>query len=115
MFNTYLEANSSYIDMVTRSKSMPTTVLLSTSNVISALRRAPRARQLDLVWQEMENKIDRLSDIVAECEKIKCSFFSFSLLLLSAKRSSARSSHCHTRDTRRAFSACVISNLTLLY
>jgi predicted membrane chloride channel (bestrophin family) len=103
VFNTYLEANSSYIDMVTQSKSMPTTVLLSTSNVISALRRAPRARQLDLVWQELENKIDRLSDIVAECEKIKCSFFSFSLSLLSAKKSSARRSHCHTRDTHRAF------------
>ena len=100
VFNTYLEANSSYIDMVTQSKSMPTTVLLSTSNVISALRRAPRARQLDLVWQELENKIDRLSDIVAECEKIKCFFFLF--LLLSAKRSSARRSHCHTRDTHLA-------------
>jgi predicted membrane chloride channel (bestrophin family) len=99
VFNTYLEANSSYIDMVTQSKSMPTTVLLSTSNVISALRRAPRARQLDLVWQEMENKIDRLSDIVAECEKIKCSYFLFYLLLI-AKRSCARRSHCHTPLTR---------------
>jgi len=73
VFNTYLQANSSYIDMVTESQSMPSTLLLSMSNVISALRRAPRARQLDLVWQQMETKINALSDIVAECEKIKCS------------------------------------------
>lgn len=73
VFNTYLQANSTYIDMVTDSQSMPSTLLLSMSNVISALRRAPRARQLDLVWQHMESKINTLSDIVAECEKIKCS------------------------------------------
>ena len=42
VFNTYLPANSSYIDMVSESQSMPSTLLLSMSNVISALRRAPR-------------------------------------------------------------------------
>ena len=73
VFNTYLPANSSYIELVTASRSMPSTVLLSMSNVISDLRRAPRAKQLDVVWQNMENKLSDLSDIVAECEKIKCS------------------------------------------
>lgn len=94
VFNTFMVANSTFIDVITSSQSMPTTVLLSMSNVIAELRRAPRARQLDLVWQAMEAKIAQLADIVAECEKIKCSplplsysrhtsrFFSFFTLTL---------------------------------
>eukprot|EP00960_Hanusia_phi_P061250 764788-Hanusia_phi.AAC.1 len=72
VINTYLPANSSLIDLVASSRTMPITVLLSMSNSISQLRLAPRHEHLEIVWQLLEQRVDRLATIVSDCEKIKC-------------------------------------------
>mmetsp|Transcript_40403 Transcript_40403/g.127182 ORF Transcript_40403/g.127182 Transcript_40403/m.127182 type:complete len:654 (-) Transcript_40403:18-1979(-) len=72
VINTYLPANSSLIDIVASSRTMPVTVLLSMSNCISKLRLAPRHEHLEIVWQLLEQRVDKLASIVSDCEKIKC-------------------------------------------
>jgi len=73
IFNTYLPANSSVIEMITESRTMPTTVLLSMSNIAARLRTAPRHEQKEQLWQKIENLIQEMADVVSECEKLKCS------------------------------------------
>ena len=72
VFNTYMPPNSTVIDLVTQSNSMPITTLLSLSKVAAPLRSAPRYTNLDVVWQQIETHIRTLTDVVSECEKIKC-------------------------------------------
>ena len=66
--------DSPYLEAVLDSKNMPMTITLFLSCLAAPLRDRPAARvfNYEFLWEELEDKISKLTHLVSACEKLKC-------------------------------------------
>ncbi|EKX39214.1 hypothetical protein GUITHDRAFT_76565 [Guillardia theta CCMP2712] len=74
VFHLFQPKNVKTLEIVLESKNMPMTVVWCMSQLSAPLRknRASRIFNYEVLWEEMEEKLSELADIVSQCEKIKC-------------------------------------------
>eukprot|EP00281_Chroomonas_sp_CCMP1168_P027219 CAMPEP_0206249278 /NCGR_PEP_ID=MMETSP0047_2-20121206/20822_1 /ASSEMBLY_ACC=CAM_ASM_000192 /TAXON_ID=195065 /ORGANISM="Chroomonas mesostigmatica_cf, Strain CCMP1168" /LENGTH=576 /DNA_ID=CAMNT_0053674987 /DNA_START=1 /DNA_END=1728 /DNA_ORIENTATION=+ len=73
IFNTFLGANSSAAAaVICQSNTMPLTILMGISQICAPIRVYERSARLEAVWEMVEHDLNKLTEVMSECEKIKC-------------------------------------------